>query len=83
MKACGRQEPHFRFADVEKLTHKRVGDYRFFARGMHAECKRLRWSRSSVLAFGLHPAEAVGFLGRKNSQHDFLLRGSKAVGPMS
>jgi len=41
--------------------------------------QRLRWSTSSVLAFGSHPAEAVGFLGRKNSQHAFLRRGSKAV----
>ena len=32
---------------------------------------------------GSHPAEAVGFLGRKNLQHAFLRRGSKAVGPMS
>jgi len=32
---------------------------------------------------GLHPAEAVGFLGRKNPQHSFLRRGNKAVGPMS
>jgi hypothetical protein len=32
---------------------------------------------------GSHPAEAVGFLGRKNPQHAFLRRGSKAVGPMS
>jgi hypothetical protein len=31
---------------------------------------------------GSHPAEAVGFLGRKNPQHAFLRRGSKAVGPM-
>ena len=30
-----------------------------------------------------NPAEAVGFLGRKNPQHAFLRRGSKAVGPMS
>jgi len=30
-----------------------------------------------------YPAEAVGFLGRKNPQHAFLRRGSKAVGPMS
>jgi len=38
-----------------------------------------------VLKFaGLHPAEAVGFLGRKkNPQHAFLRRGSKAVGLMS
>ena len=32
---------------------------------------------------GSHPAEAVGFLGRKNPQHAFPRRGSKAVGPMS
>ena len=32
---------------------------------------------------GSNPAEAVGFLGRKNLQHAFLRRGSKAVGPMS
>ena len=32
---------------------------------------------------GSNPAEVVGFLGRKNPQHAFLRRGSKAVGPMS
>jgi hypothetical protein len=32
---------------------------------------------------GSHPAEAFGFLGRKNPQHAFLRRGSKAVCPMS
>ena len=32
---------------------------------------------------GSNPAEAVGFLGRKNPQHAFLRRGSKAVGPTS
>ena len=33
---------------------------------------------------GSHPAEAVGFLGRKKiPQHAFLRRESKAVGPMS
>jgi hypothetical protein len=32
---------------------------------------------------GSHLAEAIGFLGRKNPQHAFLRRGSKAVGPMS
>jgi len=38
----------------------------------------------SVLKFaGSNPAEAVGFLGRKNPQHAFLRRGSKAVVPMS
>jgi len=28
-------------------------------------------------------AESIGFLGRRNPQHAFLRRGSKAVGPMS
>jgi len=32
---------------------------------------------------GSNPAETVGFLGRKNPQHAFLRRGSKAVGPIS
>jgi len=32
---------------------------------------------------GSHEVENVGFLGRKNPQHAFLRRGSKAVGPMS
>ena len=30
---------------------------------------------------GLNPAEAVEYLKRKNSQHAFLRRASKAVGP--
>ena len=53
--------------------------------------ERLRWSRGAIEACwplvpnfaGSHPAEAVRFLGQKNSQHAFLRRGSKAVGPMS
>jgi hypothetical protein len=32
---------------------------------------------------GSHPAETVGFLGRKNPQHAFLRRRSKAVSPTS
>ena len=32
---------------------------------------------------GSNPAEAVGFLGRKNPQYAFLQKGSKAVGCMS
>jgi len=32
---------------------------------------------------GVHLAEAFGFLGRKNPQHAFRQRGSKAIGPMS
>jgi hypothetical protein len=31
---------------------------------------------------GSNPAEAVGFFGRKNPQHAFLRKGSKAVCPM-
>ena len=49
--------------------------------------KRLRLSRGSVLAFstqvrGFKPGRRI-FKGRKNPQHAFLRRGSKAVGPMS
>ena len=40
------------------------------------------WPLVSKFA-GSNAAEAVGFLGRKNSQHAFLRRGSKALGPMS
>ena len=32
---------------------------------------------------GSNPAETIGFLGRKNPQHAFLKRESKAIGPMS
>jgi hypothetical protein len=32
---------------------------------------------------GSNPAEAIGVFGRKNPQHAFLRRGSKAVYPMS
>jgi hypothetical protein len=32
---------------------------------------------------GSLPVEAVGFFGRKNPQHAFLRKGSKAVCPMS
>jgi len=32
-----------------------------------ARIQRLRLSRVNVLVFGSHPAEAVGFLGRKKS----------------
>ena len=41
-----------------------------------------RWPLGTKFA-GSNPAEAAGFLGRKNPQHAFLRRGSKAVGPMS
>jgi hypothetical protein len=51
--------------------------------------KRLLWSRDSVLAFGTQvrgfaPGRSRWiFRAKKNSQHAFLRRGSKAVGPMS
>jgi hypothetical protein len=32
---------------------------------------------------GSNPAKAIGFFGRKNPQHAFLQRGSKAISPMS
>ena len=53
------------------------------------EVQRLRWSRGSVLAFGTQvcgfkPGRSRRiFKGQKNSQHAFLWRGSKAIGPMS
>ena len=46
--------------------------------GLEVAC----WPLVPKLA-GSNPAEAVGFLGRKNPQHAFLRRGSKAVGSMS
>jgi len=48
------------------------------------EKQRLRWSRGKRAKFG---TQVCGFKpgrsGRKNPQHAFLRRGSKAVGPMS
>jgi hypothetical protein len=46
--------------------------------GLEVAC----WPLVPKLA-GSHTPEAVGFLGRKNPQHAFLRRGSKAVSPMS
>jgi hypothetical protein len=46
--------------------------------GLEVAC----WSLVTKFA-GSNPVEAVGFLERKNPQHAFLRRGSKAVGPMS
>ena len=40
------------------------------------------WTLVPMFA-GSKPAEAFGYLGRKNPKHVFLRRGSKAVGPMS
>jgi len=46
--------------------------------GLEVAC----WPLVSTFA-GSHAAKTVEFLGRKNPQHAFLRRGSKAVGPMS
>ena len=51
--------------------------------------KRLQWSSGSVLPLstkvrGFKPGRShQDFSGRKNPQHAFLQKGSKAVGPMS
>ena len=52
--------------------------YVLFFGGLGVAC----WPLVPKLA-GSNPTEAVGFLGRKNPQHAFLRRASKAVGPMS
>ena len=54
-----------------KSCHLRIG-------GLGVAC----WPLVPKFA-GSNPAEAVGFLGRKNPQHTFLRRGSKAAGSMS
>jgi len=53
-------------------------------------CGDIRFGGLGVACWPLVPkfagsnlAEVFGFLGRKNPQHAFLRRGSKAVGPMS
>jgi hypothetical protein len=46
--------------------------------GLEAAC----WPLVPKFA-GSNPVEAVGFFGRKNPQHAFLRRGSKAICPMS
>jgi hypothetical protein len=58
---------------ADRLTDKLSG----FG-GLEVAC----WPLASTFT-GSQPAEAVGFLERKNPQHAFLRRGSKAVGPMS
>jgi hypothetical protein len=47
-------------------------------RGLEVAC----WPLVHMFA-GSHPAEVVGFLGRKYPQQDFLRRGGKDVGSMS
>ena len=49
----------------------------FYSSGLAVAC----WPLVPKIA-GSNPAEAVGFLGRKNPQRAFLRMGSKAVGPM-
>jgi hypothetical protein len=52
-------------------------------------CKRLWWSRGSVLFLstqvrGFKPGRSrQDFSGRKNPQRPFLQRGNKAIGPLS
>jgi hypothetical protein len=60
----------------QKSTTCKLSESGFY--GLEVAC----WPLVPKIA-GSHPAEAVGFLGRKNPQHTFLQRGSKAVGPMS
>jgi hypothetical protein len=48
-----------------------------------AKIIQTRTRETSYHSVKLHLAEAVGFFGRKNPQHAFLRRGSKAVCPMS
>jgi hypothetical protein len=57
-----------------KLSHSPISGFG----GLEVAC----WPLVSKFA-GSHPAEAIGFSGRKNPQHTFLRRGSKAVGPTS
>ena len=60
--------------------------YRFWE--TNGKLKRLRWSRASVLPLstqvcGFEPGRSrQDFSGRKNPQHAFFQKGSKAVGPM-
>ena len=59
---------------LDDLKEKKVG----FG-GLEVAC----WPRVPKYA-GSNPAEPVGFFrAKKNPQHAFLRRGSKAVGPMS
>jgi hypothetical protein len=57
--------------------------------GIYIETHRPRWSSGSVLAtgpkvHGFKPGRGRSiFKGDKNPWHDFLWRGSEAVGPMS
>jgi len=50
---------------------------------VYPEYNTLTWRVLVPKFAGSNLAEAVGFLGRKNPQHAFLWRGSKAVGPVS
>jgi hypothetical protein len=73
-------------ADVGKKAHEKYvqsidSNYIFFSGfgGLEVAC----WPLVPKLV-GSHPAGAVGFLElKKNPQHAFLRRGSKAVSPMS
>ena len=78
----GNDIPNCYVSDVKMLLQ--------WTKGMtlQREDKRLWWSRGSVLPLstqvcGFKPGRSrQDFPGRKNTQHTFLQRGSKAVGPM-
>ena len=68
---------YLHFAPQVMLSHMLSVFYSGFG-GLGVAC----WPLVPKFA-GSNPAEAVGFLGRKNPQHAFLRMGTKAVGPMS
>jgi hypothetical protein len=68
---------------VEKYCIAGLETRPYGACSLHAEYGGFGGVVVSMLASGSNPAEAVGFSGRKNLQHAFLRRGSKAVCPMS
>ena len=75
------QSPAVLLPEVDLVRPKHVAE---FNKLVYTTCVRgLGDLGVSVLASGSNPAEDVGFLGRKNPQHAFLRKGSKAVGPMS
>ena len=67
----------------KEINNCEGGDYFFFLISIcFGDLGVACWSLVPKFA-GSNLAEAVRFLGRKNPQHAFLWRGSKAVGPMS
>jgi len=70
-----RTQIQYHHSSYTPTTNTLVTDYMSGFGGLGVVC----WPLLPKFA-GSHPAEAVGFLGRKNPQHVFLRRGSKAVG---